>query len=211
MMIVKKAGAASAAPVSFDLGHGAVLKARALDAFESKMVAAEARAELNAIVAGDAPQRAWPTLEPRFAQIRVDTVAQAAALSWMHAVLLASACAVALEGVVGEDGAPLTAGFEAFELLFNDSGVETAFRLKAYRIEEIWSAEKNVSGPGPNGPGPEAASTAQPAKPPETPAQAADGETTAAAAPSQTQHPEPPKAPSPGTPPPAAEAGNSSD
>jgi hypothetical protein len=207
MLKVKRAGAADKAPVTFELGHGAVMIARVLDAFEHKVAMAEARAELNAIVAGDTPRRAWPTLEPRFAEIRASQAAQASALAWMHAVLLATACATALEGVVDEDGAPLPASFETFELLFNDEGVEGAFRLGAYKIGQIWDAEKNVSGPGPNGSGPEDVNIAQPAAPLASHALTVDSETTADAALTSSTPPEPPKASSPGTSPAAPDAG----
>ncbi|HYD87112.1 MAG TPA: hypothetical protein VEA80_06545 [Vitreimonas sp.] len=207
---VKKAGAQAKAPVTFELGHGAVLTCRVLDAFEHKFAMAEARAELNALIAGDETKHNWLSLEPRREEIRTSQAAQAAAYGWMQAVLLAAAAATALTGVVDEDGVPLDPSFETFELLFNDSGVESAFRLAAWRVEQLWDAEKNVSGPGPNGSGPEAAIGATAAEPPESPAPQADGaKAKTDAAPSSNTPPAPEKANSPGTSPQAPDAGSS--
>lgn len=221
MMIVRKGGAASAAPVTFGLGHGAVLTARVLDAFEHKLLLAEARAELNALVAGEDVKYAWASFDAaRLARLRTSEEARMAALGWMHAVLMASACATALDGVeeveTDADGAivtraPLAPSFATFELLFNDAGVEAAFRLQAFKVEQIWSAEKNVSGPGPNGSGPEEQIIAAPAAQQAMLAPAAANEATEVPAPSSPTLPELERESLPGISPAAAAVGSSQD
>jgi hypothetical protein len=210
-------------PVDIKLGHGAVLQARPLDSFEHKMVLAEARGELNALLANEATKRKWASIpKSRIAEAKGRQDVEGALLSWMHAVLLATASGVALHGVVeltdeeaatladleaqlasartaqkSEDeetrvaagreaqrleaeiaavGKPLEVEFETFELLFTDVSAESAFKMQAYKVEEIWAAEKNVSGPGPNGSGPVETKSAAPAVTPVTPAPLADNE-----------------------------------
>lgn len=199
-MRLKKGGAASAGPVTFELGHGVVMTARVLDAYGHKLALAEAHADMNAIVAGEPTERDWVSFDSaRREVLRTSETARVAALGWMHAVLLATACATALDGVVDDEtGEPLEPSFETFELLFNDAGVEFIFRAQAFKVEQVWSAEKNVLGPGSIGSGPEGSITAAPAKQPETPAPAAESEATESDARSSPQPPEPPKASSPG-------------
>lgn len=194
------------------LGRGAVLKARTLDAFEHKMIEAEARSELNALVAGGETKRIWATLDgERMQKLQADESARIAALDWMHIVLLATACGVELIGVIDADtNEPLSASFETFELLFNDAVAERMFRMQMVKTELIWSQEKNVSGPGLNGPGPADMTTAPPADRQAIPAPQGDSEKSAAPAPSAQMPPEQPKASSHGISPPAGDAGNSS-
>lgn len=210
------------APVEIKLGRGAVLLARPLDSFEHKLVLAEARAELNALLAGDVTRRLWASItKDRVAEAKAFPDSEAALLTWMHGVLLAAKSGVELKGVeeIGDDGVaigPLAASFETFELLFADVSAESAFKLQAFRLEQIWSAEKNVSGPGPNGSGPEVSNTAEPAETPGMPAPRAESEApqgrsnpSGDAAPLGATPPEPPKASSLGQSHEAAEAGGS--
>lgn len=256
MLKVKKSAAAGAAPVTFELGHGATLTARVVDAFDHKMTLATARAELSALIAGDKTQHAWTSFtRDRVELIRSSEAAQASAIAWMHTVLLATVAGVSLQGVseftdaeiaegeaydaqitemIGERnqaegggttaldteiarlrackaalGKPLEPSFEAFELLFNDAGVESVFRLQAFKVEALWSAEKNVSGPRLNTSGPVDATIAAAAKTLATPAPAADAATTEADALLSSTPLEPAKANLPSNSPPAADAGTS--
>lgn len=178
----------SRALVEIKLGHGAVLHARPLDSFEHKKVLAEARGELNALLAGEKPKRKWASIpKARIADAKADPQTESLLLSWMHAVLMAAACGVKLDGVeeIDDDGnvvGQLDAAFETFELLFTDVGVESAFKVQALKVEDIWAAEKNVSGPGPNGSGPEETTSVPPAETPATPAQPEGSEASAPAA-----------------------------
>lgn len=194
------------------LGRGAVIKARVLDAFEHKLIEAEARAELNALVAGGETKRVWTSITAeRMQRLQTDESARVAALDWMHVVLLATACAVELEGVDdAETDEPLAAAFETFELLFNDAVAERMFRMQTVKTELVWSAEKNGSGPGPNGPGPADTTTAPHAATQETPAPQADSAEAEASAPSQPTLPEQPRANSRGESPEAEDVGSSS-
>ncbi|MFN3466044.1 MAG: hypothetical protein ACK4X1_18410, partial [Terricaulis sp.] len=99
MLKVKKAGVAGAAPVTFELGHGAVLTARVVDAFSHKLTLATARAELSALIAGDVTEHVWTSFtRDRVELIRKSDTAQAAAVAWMHTVLLATATAISISG-----------------------------------------------------------------------------------------------------------------
>ncbi len=222
MQVNRKAARGERAPVEIPLGRGAVLTARPLDSFEHKLVLAEARADLTALLAGEATARHWASITPdRIADAKAHSESEHALLTWMHGVLLAAKAGVALKGVdeIGEDGeviGPLEASFETFELLFADVAAESRFKLHAYRLEQIWSAEKNVSGPGPNGSGPGASNTATPAGTQETPAPAAASDIPAGPSPSSESdarsapaRPEPLKANSPGASPEAAAPGAS--
>lgn len=247
------------AQVKLPLAHGAVLTVRPLDSFEHKLVVSEARAELNAMLTGARTQRVWASIpKTRIAAVKASAEDEMALLTWMHAVLLATASAVSLDGVVeiddaeaarlkeidtrlaeiaaaldalaDEDAAPLErerasldaerrsigvvlgASFETFELLFSDAETEAAFKRQAYKIERLWSAEKNVSRPGPNGSGPEASTSAPPAATPATPAPAAESAApppAAGSAPTAPTPPTPPKASSPGPSPDRAGSGTS--
>lgn len=210
MLKVKKTGVVGAAPVTFELGHGALLTARVVDAFAHKLTLATARAELSALIAGDATEHVWTSFtRERVDLIRRSETAQAAAVAWMHTVLLATATATSISGVVDEEGVPLEPSFEVFELLFNDAGVESVFRLQAFKVEALWSAEKNASGPSRNTSGPEDVTTAAPAETPANPARLADAAQTARDAPSSSTQPAPERENLPSNSPPVAAAGTS--
>ena len=141
-MIVKKGGAASAAPVTFALGHGAVMTARVLDAFEHKLLLAEARAELNALVAGEDMKYAWASFDgARLAKLRASEEARTAALGWIHAVLMAAACATALDGVEEvETGAEGEIVARAPLALSRAHSSLRCFRIVAYPLPLLWRA-----------------------------------------------------------------------
>jgi hypothetical protein len=233
MLVFKNAAPAR---VVIDLGHGAKAHAHRLDAFAVKAVAAETRAELNALRNGEPTQRRWSTIPAdRIEAAKASDDAANALFGWMHAVLTATASVDQLDGVeqgdgVDETGAainprPLAASFEAFELLFLDATVETLFRMQAPALERIWEKEKNVSASGPNGSGPEATISAPNAGTPATPAPSAASETfpqassaspmtdAADPAPSAPTPPEQPRESSPGNtaPPPASGASSAAD
>lgn len=220
-MLIVKNGARPR--VAIDLGRGATAHARTLDAFEIKTIAAEARAELSALLdKARKPKRPWSTIpEERIAAARTDDDAANALFGWLHAVLTATASVEQLDGVQEGDGLdeagalinprPLAPSFEAFELIFLDPQAETFFRMRAPALERIWGQEKNVSASAPNGSGAEALSSAPDAKTPAIPAPAAESEPSpqasnnsptpadAAPAPSDPTPPAPPKANSPGS------------
>jgi hypothetical protein len=228
MRVNRKAARAGAkrAHVEIDLGHGAKAYARPLDSFEHKLVMAEARAEMNALLAGEPTQRTWASItKERVAAAKARPESEVVLFGWVHGVLLAERSVERLDGVeeieTDDDGeviaaTPLPASFEAFELLFADLSTEARFKAQAWKLEQIWGAEKNVSGPGPNGSGPVEANTAAPAATPATPAPEAASEAPAAlspssanSAPSPAPSPEPPKANSPGSSPDPAASGAS--
>lgn len=202
--------------VEIDLGHGAKAHARKLDAFAVKAIAAETRAELNALRAGEATQRPWSTIPTeRIEAAKANDDAANALFGWMHTVLTACASVEALEGVIAADGKdedtgalinprPMPASFAAFELIFLDPTAETIFRMQAPALERIWGKEKNVSASAPNGSGAEALISAPDARTPATPAPMAGSEHTpspesAAPAPSAPTPPAPPRENSPGS------------
>lgn len=206
--------------VTVEIGRGAKAVARTLDAFEVKFVAAQARAELNAAIAGEESPAGlvWTTLTPkRLDEAREDETYRQALLNWMHSVLTATRAVESLEGVeestTDESGVvtltPMQPSFEAFELIFLDADAEVNFRVRAGSIERLWSAEKNVSGPGSNGSGPTENNSAAPAEKPETPAPTAESETTANDAPSSPTPATPQKENSPGSSPQAPDSGSS--
>lgn len=211
------------------LGHGVFAQARGLDAFEHATTLAQARADMNALLAGVPPLYAWTFTPERLAELQASEDLRQVTLGWMRNVLTATMSVARLDDGKGgpapleletyaEDGEtlldarPMEACFATFEMLFQDQMIEMRFRVAAFETESLWSAEKNVSGPAPNGRGPEGSNIAQLAETPATHALEAEREQMPMAeqdgALSAETHREPPSETSHGTSPPEPAAGS---
>lgn len=176
-----------------DFGHGVFAHARTLDAFEHARTIAEAKADLNAVLAGAPPKHAWSFTAERIELLRESADLRQVTIGWMSNVLGASLAVERFDDGAGgeaplelvtyaDDGETvlqsevMQPGFAAFELLFQDATIEMRYRIAALGEEGFWSAEKNVSAPVPNGHGRADTITAQPAETPATLAHAVEQE-----------------------------------
>lgn len=200
-----------------DLGLGVVVTGKPLDALGHAAALAEAEAELEALRSDDgAARHDWGLSLERLDALRAEgreaDAMRMLVRSWMRSVLVATAFAETLEGVVEDDGAtPSPPSFAAFRFLFGDATIEAAFRVRAAEFERLWDAEGNASGRGRTGSGAAAQDSAKAAASKTPPAPEANLSMTLTApadAPSSSMNPNPNADASPGGSPPSPASGS---